>query len=716
MNLFSRIKQIKRVKLLVGALVVSFVVVTIMSLQLFMHKLLEREAFVVGMRWASNVESSLNDLDQIYAGKAGSAESNNILNLISSAGQIYRYEFMDNEGTVVFSKNSKPFSSPTANENSATPENHHTALAHGTHPVAHQSAQVEHESHDIGSSVSDTAHMLASGKATHDETHGKHENHAGGHSVVIHTGDGIDHPLNFAKVQHPISSKSKTLGSVAIYMDLTETQALLRDTMFSLFFVLAGMTVIGFGLPGIFYLRGRSAANKANAKAQFYAKHDAMTQLLNRRSFTTAVDRILDKTNETSQNHALHFIDTDNFKPVNDTYGHDTGDELLRQISSQLRAGISLEHTIARIGGDEFAVFQRNAGDNENIKLFAEDLQKIFSGAYMANGHAVNVTASIGTAVAQRDGATCKALMKCADIALYAVKDTGRNGQKLFDPAMKKIQDERAELEAALRNAEKDGKFELHFQPLFLSGSSKLSGFEALIRMRGKDGNLIPPDSFISVAEEMGLMENIGSWVIREATRIASSWPSDLMVAVNLSITQFESGNLTNCVADALAESGLDPQRLELEITEGLILKNTDWNIAQLYELKKLGTTIAMDDFGTGYSSLGYLWRFPFDKIKIDRSFLQGFDSDMGKVREIIQTIIALGHSLDMRVTAEGVETEDQMQMLRELDCDLLQGFYLGKPFPSEQIAPYLLNGVLDDVVVDAEVIEPSVKATSNGR
>lgn len=678
MTITHRLKQSAPIKMVVVALVLISIVVTALLLQVFMNSLLEREATLAGQRWATNVEASLDDLDQILAGKTGSVKTADTLNHISSAGQVYRYEFTNHDGDITYSMGSYALASRKQTHDDSVSKSHD---GHSTH-------MSDADSHEV------TAHVDAEGGTHPVSAHDPHE----GHSVRIKYGDGTMHPRHFAKVVHPVSKNGIHLGTVTIYMDQTETQALLRDTMLLLFMVLVGMTIIGFSLPAIFYLRGRTASNKAREEVQFHARYDAMTRLLNRRSFIKNVDQVLGETDKENLNHALHFIDVDNFKAINDTYGHDTGDELLRQVSKKLRTEISSKHIVARIGGDEFALFQKDVGTDENVKTFAAKLQEVFSTPFLLNGRDVTTSASIGTAISLRDGATCKGLMKSADFALYAVKAAGRNGQLIFEPGMKRAQDERIEMEFSLRTAREDGNFELHFQPLFISNSTELAGFEALIRMNGKDGNLIPPNDFIPVAEEMGLMEDIGRWVIQEATKVAANWPKHLALAVNLSITQFESGKLVGFVANALKESGLEPGRLELEITEGLILKNTEWNIAQLHELKELGTSIVMDDFGTGYSSLGYLWRFPFDKIKIDRSFLQGFEGDVEKVREIIQTIIALGHSLDMMVTAEGVETEDQMVMLRELDCDHLQGFYLGRPFPTEQIAPFLMKDLHEKV------------------
>lgn len=663
---------------LVASLVISLVLAMVLLLQIFMSSLLERDASLLGMRWAESVEKNIDNLEEMFAGKQRSPETVSMLKHISLVGQIYRYEFLNPNGYMAYSTG---YFVP--NDHSLEKKKYRGGARHsGEKPHVTRNIFkpiVSHNSHE-----SDAAHT--------GHFHDAQASHKDAHQAHILDGDGVSNPHHYAKIIHPVYDDGTLLGTITLYMDQSETQALLRDTMLSLFVILVVMTTIGFALPAVFYLRGRTAAKKAHQQVQFFAMHDAMTKLYNRRSFIETVDQILRDSEEDGVIHALHFIDLDNFKPINDTFGHDAGDELLRGISAQMLEKVSDKHTLARIGGDEFAVLQFDAKDDADIKRFAYKLQMIFSDHYEIGGRDTSVSASIGTAVAPRDGGTCKALMKCADLALYSVKAGGRNGEMVFEPGMMQVLNERIELENSLKTALAEGRFTLNFQPLFSTGDVKLSGFEALLRMRNRAGALVSPEEFIPVAEEIGMMEGLGSWVVREATRIAADWPQDLVLAVNLSITQFESGNLASIVAQALADSGLSADRLEMEITEGMILKNTDWNIAQLHELKQLGTMVVMDDFGTGYSSLGYLWSFPFDKLKIDRSFLTRFDDDRVKAREIIQTIISLGHSLDMKVTAEGVETEDQLTMLGELNCDYLQGYYLGKPFPAEQIAPFLLK------------------------
>jgi predicted signal transduction protein with EAL and GGDEF domain len=299
---------------------------------------------------------------------------------------------------------------------------------------------------------------------------------------------------------------------------------------------------------------------------------------------------------------------------------------------------------------------------------------------------------TIGVALAPGDGVTSERLLKSADLALYSGKAAGRNRVTFFTPDMDEALQTRRMLEKAIREAVSNNSLVLHYQPLVEMSNKKLIGYEALVRLPAKDGTLIPPATFIPVAEEMHLIDKVGAWVLQEACRTATSWPENLTVSVNLSPTQFECGTIVEVVADALKTSGLYPHRLELEITETLLLGDNEKVLEQLTQLKALGVSIVMDDFGTGYSSLSYLWKFPFDKIKIDRSFMQNFGQSGRDVETVVKSIIALGRELRMRVTVEGVETPNQAEFLYDADADQVQGFFFGRPIPASEISAKMLN------------------------
>jgi predicted signal transduction protein with EAL and GGDEF domain len=306
-------------------------------------------------------------------------------------------------------------------------------------------------------------------------------------------------------------------------------------------------------------------------------------------------------------------------------------------------------------------------------------------------GHEVRTSVCVGTAVAPDHGHESARLIRSAELALWKAKQDGPGHARLFLPDYDDELAARLKLERSIVDALENRRFLLHFQPLVDARADRLTGFEALLRLPDGKNGFVPPDVFIPVAEKMGLIDQIGAWVIGEACTTAAAWPEELTVAVNLSPAQFARGNVAAHVAAALAASGLTPQRLELEITESLLIEDTEAVMDQLARLKDLGAAIVMDDFGTGYSSLGYLWRFPFDKIKIDRSFLHAYDGDDATAEKIIRTIVALGHALRVRVNAEGVETERHAAFVRTIDCDEVQGFFYGRPMPASDVAATIL-------------------------
>jgi diguanylate cyclase (GGDEF)-like protein len=375
---------------------------------------------------------------------------------------------------------------------------------------------------------------------------------------------------------------------------------------------------------------------------------------------------------------AVHFIDLDRFKSVNDTLGHDGGDFLLKIVAERLRSVTRLEDMVARLGGDEFVVVQTRVSGKDQAEDFARRLKSAVIAPMKLREQPIVATISIGVALAPADGTDPERLLKNADLALYKAKADGRNCIRFFMAEMNIELQSRFKLESIIREAVLLDRFELYYQPIFEMSKRRLIGFEALIRLPAEDGTLIPPLVFIPVAEDMGLIDKIGAWVLREACRAASTWPKELIVAVNLSPAQFVTGSVSDIVSAALQEASLAAQRLELEITETLLLGNSEAIMSELMTLKAMGVAIVMDDFGTGYSSLSYLWRFPFDKIKIDR-------------RTVVKTIIALGRELNMRVTVEGVETAAQASFLDQVEGDQAQGFFFGRPVPASEVGANIL-------------------------
>lgn len=430
----------------------------------------------------------------------------------------------------------------------------------------------------------------------------------------------------------------------------------------------------------------------AQQRLTYLAHHDVLTGLANRAQLIERLEASLKHIEPTGSSIAIHLVDLDRFKSVNDTLGHDAGDFLLKTIAARLRAVTRESDLVARLGGDEFVVLQTGITDRNQADTFA---QRIISEATVPinfNEHMIVATLSIGIAMAPGDATTPEQLMKCADLALYAAKADGRNCVRFFRPEMDAELQARTSLEKTLRNAVANNRFELHYQPLFEMNDRKLIGFEALIRLQKDDGTLIPPLDFIPLAEELHLIEKIGAWVLHEACRTAATWPAGLTVAVNLSPSQFEAGSVSEIVADALKSTNLAPHRLELEITETLLLADSEAIMKELQTIKAMGASVVMDDFGTGYSSLSYLWKFPFNKIKIDRSFMQGLNETGRDAETVVKTIIALGRELNMRVTVEGVETADQASFLDQADGDQAQGFFFGRPVPATEVSANILS------------------------
>jgi diguanylate cyclase (GGDEF)-like protein/PAS domain S-box-containing protein len=429
---------------------------------------------------------------------------------------------------------------------------------------------------------------------------------------------------------------------------------------------------------------------EAQAQIAYMAHHDALTGLANR---TLLIEKLSDALDLTVLQHsgvAVHFIDLDRFKNVNDTLGHDGGDFLLKIVAERLREVIRADDIVARLGGDEFVIVQAGVKNRDQAEGLAQRIIHTVIAPMELREHTIIATVSVGVALAPEGGTNPEEMLKSADLALYRAKAEGRNCIRFFLPEMDAEMQARLRLERIIRDAVIHDRFELHYQPLFQISDRRLIGFEALIRLQTENGTLIPPMEFIPVAEDLRLIGKIGAWVLREACRTAATWPEYLVVAVNLSPAQFAAG-VSGAVTAALKETGLAAHRLELEITETVLLGNSQAIMAELKALKAMGVAIVMDDFGTGYSSLSYLWRFPFDKIKIDRSFMQDFEGSNRDASTVVKTIIALGRELNIRVTVEGVETAAQAAFLDKIDGDQAQGYFFGRPVPASEVGAQIL-------------------------
>lgn len=380
----------------------------------------------------------------------------------------------------------------------------------------------------------------------------------------------------------------------------------------------------------------------------------------------------------------LLLMDLDRFKHVNDTLGHAVGDGLLRRVGERLRRATRKDDLVARFGGDEFAILMGQTCTREEAVVIGDRIQDLIQRSFLIDGQPVNVGVSIGIAFAPEHGTEAATLLRNADLAMYEAKRQGRGRSCCFEPAMLDHAMARSANERDLRQALPARQFELHYQPQ-VCAEGQLCGYEALIRWQHPERGLIPPGDFLPIAEEIGLMEAIGDWVLRTACREAARWPGELLLAVNASPSQLEKGSFVDYVRNALRQSGLPGNRLEIEITEGALLSQSAVVMETLQTLRGMGVRIAIDDFGTGYASLSQLANFPFDRIKLDRS-LVGFDGDDVKKRAIVRAVTSLGRSLGMNVLGEGVETAEQLERLRVDGCVAMQGYYLGRPAPSTEI------------------------------
>jgi len=640
MSAFASIWPQRNIIIIVAALAI-LLLGTGATLKITTDHLLRQDATSTARSWARFLAASVTDLEQIAGGEQPSAASIAFFLSARNAGEVFHYEIFNRNG--------------------------YSQLVSTREKIALV---------DLSEYSPDAARSVADGQPI----------------VDVRESNSVDRPAFFARAYVPVQADGRPIAVVAAYVDETEQRRSFHNTFLTAAAFLCLLSGLAFSIPAVAWYR-ETKVKQADRRIRFLAHHDALTGLANRLHLIEKLERALAHLPMRGGGLAVHFIDVDRFKEVNDTLGHDGGDFLLKSIAERLRAAVRIDDMVARLGGDEFVVVQNDIAGRRQAETFARHLATRLNASVKFKQREILTTASIGVALAMEQGTTPERLLKSADLALYAAKAAGRNCVRFFVPEMDTELQARIELERAIREAVLNDRFELHYQPLFEIPQRRLAGFEALIRMPAADGTLIPPLAFIPVAEDLRLIDKIGAWVLRQACRTAATWPAHLTVAVNLSPQQFVAGTIGDIVAVALEESGLAPHRLELEITEGLLLGNTEAIVSQLLSLKAMGVAIVMDDFGAGYSSLNYLWRFPFDKIKIDRAFMQGLDGPHCQVGAVVKAIIALGRELHMRVTVEGVETASQAAFLDTADGDQVQGFFFGRPVPASELGASILAG-----------------------
>ncbi len=491
-------------------------------------------------------------------------------------------------------------------------------------------------------------------------------------------------------VRHSIRAGNHNTRSVkAVFNDLA--QSLQRDSFDQIQMSPDGGRTIAVsrrmmtGGGSVVILEDVTERKRAQERIAHLAKYDELTGLANRAQFRERINAMFAGVRRRDRHLTIHLIDLDRFKSINDTLGHPLGDKLLKEVAARLGGVIGPGDMITRFGGDEFVVLQAATERRQDAQWLAQRIVKALGEPFEIDGHRIDIGASIGIAMAPIDAVDADHLLKKADMALYAAKNIGGGNHCFFAAEMEEAAQERRALELDLREALTSSQFQLHFQPLVDLRSGQVTTCEALLRWRHPKRGNVPPAVFIPIAEETGLIIALGEWALQRACIEAASWPHGIKVAVNLSPVQFKDRGLALHVASALAKSGLHAQRLEVEITERVLLEESDATLAAMEQLKNLGVGISLDDFGTGYSSLNYLRKFPFDKIKIDQSFIH----DLGGERDaqpIIGAVVNLGTGLHKIVVAEGIETEDQMKLVRAQGCHEGQGYYFGVPMPGEDI------------------------------
>jgi diguanylate cyclase (GGDEF)-like protein len=637
-GMFARRREL----LLSASLFLALFAIALLGARFTIDHLLHRDAVTTGNSWAKYVANNLRDIEAIAQGKSPSVESLAVLEQARQVGQVYRYTIYDGDGNLMIYSDHRQL----------------VGYANGKLGIHNETA----------------ARAMATGTPASAVKEG-----------------GFYHPAYYAEAYLPIEHNGRRIAVIGTNVDQTEKrqhyQALFVYSALSIGF----FTAFAFGVPAYAWYRRSKEKQKADEHIQFLARHDLQTQLPNRKYFFESLSMMLSNLPASGTGIALHCIDLDRLKDVNNAYGREAGDAVVRKVAERLRFIARSTDMAACFGSNSFAILQTQVTSTEAAEALARRILDEISGPCTFEGKHISVSASVGTAVAPLHGNDITRLVKCAELALDRAKSDGRNCARVFKPDMAVRLAEPMEVEEAIREAIAHESFELFFQPLVCLRKDRLVGFEALLRLPDGKGGFVPPNIFIPLAEEMGLIDVIGRWTMRRGCRIAALWPENLRLSVNLSPAQFLGSHVFNMVEWALKDGGLAPNRLALEVTESMLLSDADAVLKELSRLKQLGVRIVMDDFGTGYSSLQYLWRFPFDAIKIDRSFIDALGSKKHNMEQIVSTIVALGHTLKLKVTAEGVENEDQRNFLRSVDCDHVQGFLFGKPMPESELAAAIM-------------------------
>src|ERR1700739_484404 len=598
--------------------------------QSLLEKMLRDDAQATSSGWVSMLVARNPDILTLFSDASPSVQTKRVLDEASQVGDIYRFRIWDRAGNLVYKSE---------------------RLKSAGAPILFSEKRV--------------TKAVASGSVVNE----------------VHEGGPPQNVPFFVESFVPVKQNGAVIGVFDIYLYQSDDEALYKRSLFLTEGIIAILVIVAAGLPGYLTYCQMRTISDARVEAQFRSEHDGLTGIMNRRRLNDVARSALALNRRNKSHIAALMIDLDRFKDINDSFGHTAGDEVLKAVAMRLKSSIREEDSVARFGGDEFVVLQVGMAQPSGARFLADRLTAALAEPYEFGDTNLDCGASIGVAISPPDADDFETLMACADAALYKSKNQGRNCVSFFEPGMDASIRERRQIETDIRRALTTGSFQLAYQPLHSSQDGKILGFEALLRWP-EGWSPQSPAVFIPIAEESGLINPIGAWVLQSACRSAANWANPLRVAVNLSPVQFRHGDIVSVVEEALRSSGLDPERLEVEVTESLWIQDPDCVFDQLGRLRRMGVTIALDDFGTGYSSFAYLWKFPFDTVKIDRSFVSEMETEP-KAAVIVNTIMGLGKSLGLTITAEGVETPTQAKILREAGCDQAQGFLFGRPLPA---------------------------------
>ena len=615
---------------------------------------LEHGAEAAGLRWAHFANRTVPELDAAFAGRGFTLAAREQLLRLRKADNVFRFKLYDPTGKLLLVSDD---------------------LDHPDVAPQHTAAEGIGTEHAGGKKVYIRDKVLA-----------------GTNHIELKREQRADRPAVYSEAYVPVLRDGRVLGVVEVYVDQADEAQAIRNAFARVAAAVALLLLLVLAVASWQFWQRLRKQRLAEERMRYLARHDVLSGALNRSSFDDAIQRAIWRHDEGGPGFSLLCIDLDHFKEVNDSLGHAAGDEVLRVATQRLREALREGDKVARLGGDEFAVLLSGVVAVAAVNPLPQRIVNALAEPYDIGGQRVVCGGSLGVAIHGIDATEPAELLHKADLALYRAKAAGRGTFSYYDSETDELLKARRTLQHDLQHALAGDQMSLHYQPLHASGSGALTGYEALLRWAHPSRGNVPPMEFIALAEETGQIDALGLWVLQRACADAAGWPDSLSVAINLSPAQFEHGDLVASVEAALRSSGLPANRLELEITESMLLRNADQVLDQLRALSALGVSIAMDDFGTGYSSLAYLWRFPFDKVKIDRAFTQHLGSDP-KVNLIVRSIITLAHSLDIRVNAEGVETASQMATLQEHGCDELQGFLLGRPGPLAGLTHIGLSG-----------------------